>query len=98
MRIVWSPLAMDKVREQATYIAQDNPAAARRWINDVFAAAEQLEDFPTSGRIVPELRDSNTRELLFDGYRIIYRIEPNHISILTIRHGRRQLPLEDVED
>ena len=39
MRVVWSPLAIERAAEAATYIAQDNPVAARRWVDGLFAAA-----------------------------------------------------------
>lgn len=87
MKVVWSPLAMERVREHAGFIARDNPEAARDWINEVFDAAETLASFPKSGRIVPELNQADVRELIHDGYRIIYRVESEQVSVLTVRHA-----------
>jgi len=84
MRIVWSPLAIDRASEIANYIAQDKPSAAEKWINTVFSKGEQLKSSPEIGRIVPEISDSQFRELIYGNYRIIYRIEKKQISILTI--------------
>ena len=97
MKVVWSPLALDKIRQQAHYIARDDRRAAGRWIEDVFAAVEPLAGLPRSGRIVPELQDPDTREIIHDGYRIIYRIEAKQISILTVRHSRQRLTSGDLE-
>jgi plasmid stabilization system protein ParE len=36
MKIIWSPLAIDRASEIAEYIAQDKPSAAEKWINTVF--------------------------------------------------------------
>ena len=36
MKIIWSPLAIDRVSEIAVYIAQENPAAAEKWVDTVF--------------------------------------------------------------
>jgi plasmid stabilization system protein ParE len=89
MRVVWSPLAVARVREAAQYIARDNPGAARRWAEGVFERVGQIADFPTSGRIVPELGREDVRELIHGNYRIIYRTEEKAVLVLTVRHGKR---------
>ena len=96
MKIIWSPLAVDRASEIAEYIAQDNPTAAENWVNAVFTHVEQLNKFPESGRIVPEINDHFFRELMYGNYRIIYRIEENRVSILTIRHGKQILPVDEI--
>ena len=96
MKIIWSPLAVARASEIAGYIAQDNPTAAESWVNAVFKRVEQLKDFPESGRIVPEININLFRELAYRNYRIIYRLETNTISILTIRHGKQILPLNEI--
>ena len=96
MKIIWSPLAVDRASEIAEYIAQDNPTAAENWVNSVFTRVEQLKKFPESGRIVPEIKINFFRELIYANYRIIYRLEENRISILTIRHGKQILPVDEI--
>ncbi len=72
MKLEWSPLALDRVSEIARYIAKDNPAAAERWVNELFDSVERLADFPESGRVVPEvLGVHRIRELIFGAYRVI---------------------------
>lgn len=95
MKIIWSPLALERVKEIARYIAADNPRAARKWVEAVFQTVERLEGFPESGRAVPEVGRKDIREILHGHYRIIYRLEPGAVAILTVRHGR-QLLTEDV--
>ncbi len=96
MRILWSPLSLDRVSEIAAYIAQDNPIAAESWINTVFKKVEELEAFPERGRIVPEIGNKTIRELIYGNYRIIYRLEEKRISVLTIRHGKQMLPVDEI--
>ena len=96
MTIVWSPLALDRVAEIAGYIAQDKPSAAEQWVKAVFAKVEQLEISPELGRVVPEIGNVQFRELIYSQYRIVYRIEKKRISILTVRHGRQELPIEEI--
>lgn len=96
MRIVWSPLAIDRTVEIADYIAKDKPSAAKEWINAVFSKVEGLQVSPEIGRIVPEIDNRLFRELIYGNYRIIYRIEKEQISILTIRHGKQILPANEI--
>ncbi len=97
MKIIWSPLAINRASEIADYIAQDKPSAAKRWINEVFIKVEQLKSSPQIGRIVPEISDNKFRELIYGNYRIIYRMEIEQISILTIRHGKQILPIDEIK-
>jgi plasmid stabilization system protein ParE len=43
------------------------------------------------GRRVPEAIDDNVRELLFQKYRIVYRVEASRILVLMVIHGSRDL-------
>jgi addiction module RelE/StbE family toxin len=97
MKIIWSPLAVERMTEIADYISRDNPTAAQKWAIAVFDKIENIQEFPLMGRVVPEANRKEIRELLFKNYRIIYRVGVDHISILTIRHGKQLLPSEDIE-
>ncbi len=97
MRIIWSPLAVERAAEIAEYISRDNPTAAEKWIDTVFSKVEQLKSFPESGRIVPEINSKDFRELIYGNYRIIYRVEKKQVSILTIRHGKQILPIDEIQ-
>lgn len=46
MRIVWSPLASDRVSEAADYIAHDNPDAAEKWVRKLFGLVSRLPQSP----------------------------------------------------
>jgi toxin ParE1/3/4 len=96
MKIIWSPFAIEHASEIAEYISQDKPLAAEKWINTVFTKVEALKSTPEIGRIVPEIRNNQFRELIYGNYRIIYRIEEKHISILTILHGMQILPIDEI--
>jgi toxin ParE1/3/4 len=97
MRIIWSPLAVDRASDIADYIARDKPSAAKKWVNTVFSKVEQLTSSPEIGRIVPVINDTRFRELIYGNYRIIYRIDDKQISILTIRHGKQVLPIDEIK-
>jgi plasmid stabilization system protein ParE len=96
VKIIWSPLAIDRVSEIAEYIALDKPSAADKWIATIFSKVRQLASSPKIGRIVPEIGVEQFRELIYGNYRIVYRIEKKQISILTIRHGKQILPIDEI--
>ena len=42
MKIVWSPLALERVEDIAQYIAEDKPDAAVKWVDELFFTVERL--------------------------------------------------------
>jgi addiction module RelE/StbE family toxin len=97
MRILWSPLALDRAAEIAKYIARDKPSSAKQWLNNLFNKVERLLASPKMGRMVPEISDTRIRELIYGNYRIIYRLDKKELSVLTIRHGRQILPVNEID-
>ena len=83
MKIIWSPTAVERISEISEYIAQDNPSAAKKWIDTVFLKVEQITPSHEIGRIVPEIGSRHFREILYGNYRIMYRVEKEQISILN---------------
>ena len=64
MKVLWSPLALQKLGDAAEFIASDNPSAAEKWVNEVFNKTDLLGSTPEIGRIVPELPHTNYREII----------------------------------
>jgi len=90
MNIIWSPTARTKIREILEYVAEHNPDAALRLIDQFEVKVENLKENPKTGRVVPELRDENIRELVVHKhYGIIYELSSGTIEILTVRHFRQ---------
>ncbi|MFQ5703056.1 MAG: type II toxin-antitoxin system RelE/ParE family toxin [Gemmatimonadales bacterium] len=85
MRIVWSPLSLDRAEEAARYIAERRATAATRWIDELFHAVDRSREFPFSGRMVPEFERDDLRELIVDSVRVVCRIEDTRVLILTVR-------------
>jgi toxin ParE1/3/4 len=46
LKVVWSPLAIEKLEAIAKFIALDKPTAAEKWVNDIFDRAEVLGSQP----------------------------------------------------
>jgi toxin ParE1/3/4 len=96
MRIIWSPLAVERISEISDYLAEDNPDAAITWVESIFKIIERFIDYPEMGCVVPELDKPNTREIIHGNYRIIYKILQENIHILTVRYLKQILPTEEV--
>lgn len=59
------------------------------FVQRIRSAAESLRDLPRLGRVVPELGDEITRELLVDNYRLVYEVRADTLYILRLVHGAR---------
>ena len=58
----------------------------------ITGAVDDLLLFPRLGRIVSDFQDEAIRELIVEGYRVIYRlIGEDEVWILTVVHGSRDL-------
>lgn len=97
MKVQWSPLALERVKDIAQYIAQDNSDAATRWVVDLFDTVDRLADFPESGRMVPEVGVRRIREVIFGAYRVIYSAGED-VRILTVRRGNQLLRSDEIGD
>jgi plasmid stabilization system protein ParE len=97
MKIIWSHLSVEKIEEIASYIREDSVNASIVWVKAVFSKIERLKRCPKSGRIVPEIEREDIREVIYRNYRIIYRADKNRLVILTVRHGKQLLPVDDVK-
>lgn len=89
--IRWTEQAAEDLDAIVRYIARDSPHYASLFCINVLTKIEMLEKFPMLGRIVPETGDPAIRELLFGNYRIIYRVKPDAVQLLSIYHGSRLL-------
>lgn len=92
MRVVWSAEATRSLRNIADYIAQDSPMAARKVTSRLLLRSRQLGEPPLLGRRLAEYPDDDLRELLERPWRIIFRVTPGAIEIVTVRHYRQLLP------
>ena len=88
-QVTWTEQAIDDLYTVFLFIARDTPGYAELMIERVFTATERLDEFPRSGRVVPEFGQDDIREAIVQNYRIIYRVLPDAVEILTVHHGAR---------
>ena len=60
-----------------------------RTSTDKFNLVEALEEFPQSGRVIPEINNAHCREIIYGAYRIMYRITEKEIWITGVLHGAK---------
>ena len=93
-KIVWAPSALKDIESIAKYIERDSVDQAALFVSRVIDMTDQLELFPFSGRVIPEINNQNCRELIYGAYRIMYRITKREIWITGVVHGARNWYLE----
>lgn len=92
-QIVWSDSALNRVTEFLDFIAEDNPSAARRVVQDLFDRVQALSDHPYLGRRLLEGIDPNLRRIVIGNYIVVYEVAESRerISIVAVRHHRQKL-------
>jgi plasmid stabilization system protein ParE len=92
-QILWTVQAQADLAAIHAFINLDSVRHADDTVRQLIAAVEQLVTFPESGRAVPEFDDPEVREIVRRTYRLVYKlVGSEHVHILTIHHGSRQLP------
>lgn len=90
-QVTWTSPALSDLDDIADYIALDNIVAAKSLVQAVFQAVERLELFPESGRVPPELKHLNYREVAISPCRIFYKISGDDVFILFVMRQERDL-------
>jgi toxin ParE1/3/4 len=93
MKVRFTPSARINFLCALAYIRQDSPQAAVDFRNRVEKILRRLEDFPESGRIIPEFPELPYREVAIRPYRFFYRVKGEVVWIVAVWHGA-QLPGE----
>lgn len=85
--VVWSDPAINDIRGIISYIEQFDPDAAEQIGRQLFTLGDSLVTFPHRGRPAA----NGTRELvLVPPYVLSYHVTGEAVTILEVRHGRRQ--------
>ncbi len=90
-RIAWSPQALKDLESIRTYIAQDSQQYADLVVRRIIAAVEHLENFPESGRVVPEWNSRELREVVLPPFRIVYRHRSDRVEIVAVFRSSQAL-------
>ena len=99
MRLVFSPRAETDLADIEAYIGQDNPQRAVTFVEDLIAFCGSLTSMPDRHQVYSADFDPPIRRAVFGRYLVFYRVSPDEISIVHVRHGAREPiifdPLDD---
>ena len=88
----WTEHAVAQLASIAEYVSLSSPVYAEHLVDRLAQRLDQAREFPESGRVVPELGRAEIRELLEWPYRLVYRVHADAIEVLSVLHGRQELP------
>ena len=91
VRVRFVRKALQDLEQEATYLAERSPQAARDFVVAVDRGISQLRDYPASGR---PGRVAGTRELVLADwpYIIPYRVREDAVEVLRVFHTRQKGP------
>lgn len=89
--VTWTELALNDLKNIYNFINAGSTLYAKKVSTRFFEIAEELENFPRAGRMLPEENDPNLRELIMGSYRLIYEIDGKNIHILAIANSKQLL-------
>ena len=90
-----TPQARNDLFDIWSFIAKDDPEAADRVENTIYAACDLIAEVPLAGRIRPDLTLLPLRFWVvqpYPNYLIVYDPEKSPLQIIRILHGARNLP------
>jgi toxin ParE1/3/4 len=89
VKVRFTPSARNQFLSALAYIRRDKPSAAVKFRDRAEKILQRLEDFPESGRIVPEFPELPYREVIISPYRFFYKIKADIVWIIAVWHGAR---------
>ena len=89
MKVQFTPSARTQFLSALSYIRRDNPSVAVNFRNRAEEILRRLEDFPESGRIIPEFPELPYREVIISPYRFFYKIKVDVLWIVAVWQGVR---------
>ena len=92
--VEWTDFAQDDLRAIVFHIAFDSVENAMTVMERIERRGSTLRSLSTRCRIVPELRrlgENRYHELIEAPWRLIYDVETQHVRIIAVVDGRRDL-------
>ena len=90
-KLIWTKDGIKSFEEVIQYISKDSFYYASNFAKKVLFYIEKLKHFPNIGRIVPEYNEPDIRELIYQNYRIVYKVDRKIVYVLLVIHGTREL-------
>jgi len=89
-RVFWTARAQADLAAIHAFIEADSPHFATVVVQRLLHAVDRLQEFPQSGRSVPEYSEATLREVMLPPYRIVYRlVDVETVHVLAVHHAAR---------
>lgn len=90
--------AVQDLKELRTWYAERGvPEAGEPTLRRILESIGRLADLPDIGRVVPEFEQGSLPELVRPPFRIVYRREPQGVSVVRVWRSERVLELPEEE-
>jgi toxin ParE1/3/4 len=89
MKVRYSPLARRDIESIGSYLEERNPGGALNVLTAIYRAVNLVANFPLSARATarPDIRVMTVAKY---PYRIFYKVHPDIIEIVHVRHAARR--------
>jgi plasmid stabilization system protein ParE len=87
-----SPQAVEDLQAIWNHIANDSIDAANQVVDNLFAAFQQLADWPELGHPRQDLTKRDVRFWPVGKHLVIYRVKPMRVEVVAVLHGARDIP------
>jgi toxin ParE1/3/4 len=90
VKVIWTARSLTDLGEIGEYISKDSMKYAKLTLEKLIETAKLIEHNPRIGRIVPEVKQRDIREIISGSYRVIYQTKGKEYAyILTVHHSSR---------
>ena len=89
--VQWTDQALEQLREITDFLSQHSAKKATEVGEKVMASTRHLVHSPLMGRVVPEFQLDYLRELVVQGYRVLYVVREETCSVVAVIHSGRNL-------
>ena len=99
-RVSITRAAENDIDQAWSFIAQDSPETADKFISRLEEQIETLEIFPNRCALIPEneILGTRYRHMIYGDYRTVFRVSKRTVYVLRVIHGARLLDASMFEE
>jgi toxin ParE1/3/4 len=86
-----STLARQDLENAREWIARDNPERADSYVDELIAACASLAEFPLRFPLARFRTRRPVRQRPYGKYLILYEVSADHVEVVAVVHGARDL-------
>jgi len=91
MKVKFTTSFQQRLLHQVDYIASDSPQRARKFYEDLMKSIDSISHRPYSFRMSRFFDDKNVRDLVFNGYVVVFRVNADFIEVFGFVKGQNKV-------